>query len=121
MPVDIAEEFANSYVAYSNDRKNPMNTLEWLESQPMASERFKSSLQAFYNEMEFVDADPILDAQDHPEKGFEVVKVDSHYVTLKGVDWERFKMVVRLAESNGKWVIDGAGAINIPANRRVQH
>jgi len=65
--------------------------------------------------------DPILDAQDYPDKGFEIVHSDStnEFVTVRGIDWPEFLLVLRLANHENKWLVDGSGVINIPENRRA--
>ena len=116
----LAVEFANRYVEYVDDRKKTIGRIEWLNSQSILSSDFKSALNEFYKSREFVGFDPILDAQDYPDQGFEVDSVDSNYVIVKGVDWEEFRVTLKLIEINGEWHIDGSGVINVPPNRRIK-
>lgn len=69
-----------------------------------------------------LDADPIFDAQDYPDKGFELDTFDekTNYITLKGKDWSEFKLTLKMLEQNGNWLVDGCGIINIPANKRAK-
>ena len=67
-------------------------------------------------------SDPIFDDQDFPEKGFSIVKVDtpSAYVTVAGNDWKDFELVLKVEQENNKWLVDGAGVINIPDDKRAK-
>lgn len=60
--------------------------------------------------------DPILSAQDYPDKGFEFDSIDqnNNCVFLKGKGEAQFKVVVRVVEKNSKWLVDGAGIVNMP-------
>jgi hypothetical protein len=69
-----------------------------------------------------LDSDPVFDAQDFPEKGFSILKVDtlSQYVTVVGNDWKEFELVLKVERENNKWLVDGAGVINIPDDKRAK-
>ncbi|MEA5097662.1 MAG: hypothetical protein VB032_03915, partial [Burkholderiaceae bacterium] len=74
---------------------------------------------AFKNDPEMgLGADPIFDAQDYPDQGFKVLSCNekSNYVTLQGVDWQDFRVVVKTIKTEKGWLVDGAGIINIPVN-----
>lgn len=65
---------------------------------------------------------PIFDAQDFPEKGFELIDCDTRlgYVTVKGIDWPDFFVVLRVVQQDKKWLVDGAGVVNIPVGKRAK-
>ena len=69
-----------------------------------------------------LDFDPIFDAQDFPDKGFELVSSDknSGYITVKGKDWPEFVLVIRIVYLDNKWLVDGSGIINIPESKRAK-
>jgi len=68
-----------------------------------------------------LDADPIFDAQDYPDNGFEIMTTDSNgFVTVRGKDWKEFILVLKVVSQNDKWLVDGAGIINIPNDKRVE-
>lgn len=69
-----------------------------------------------------LDSDPILDAQDFPDKGFELVNCDSTagFVTIRGKEWKDFILTVKVVDQNNKWLVDGAGVINIPVTKRAR-
>jgi hypothetical protein len=69
-----------------------------------------------------LDFDPILDAQDYPDKGFELESLDekTNYLTVRGKDWADFKLTIKIIEENGNWLVDGCGIINIPTDKRAK-
>lgn len=119
MDPQVALEVMNAYVANCNALKDAE---KWLENQKLLTDDFKNDYkkmmkEAWENDPEMgLGFDPILDAQDFPEKGFEIKSVDSKtgLVVLQGVDWPDFIVATKLVEVNGKWLVDGAGAIRMP-------
>ena len=115
----IALDFINSYVKFCDNRDVKILRESWLKEQ-----KITSSFMISYDELvtknekldpEFIlDFDPIFDAQDYPDKGFEIYKIDSinHTVVLQGVEWTEFKLLIKLNEENKQWLVDGVGAIN---------
>lgn len=101
--------------------------LDWLLQHPQTSPNFKQSLQdiiqaAQKENPEFgLDFDPVLDAQDFPDKGFVLKDYDpsTGYMTLSGVEWPEFLLVVRAVEHENRWYLDGAGVVNIPESKRT--
>lgn len=47
-----------------------------------------------------LDRDPIFDAQDCPDKGFELDSFDekTNYLTVKGKNWPEFKLTMEVVE-----------------------
>ena len=66
-----------------------------------------------------LDFDPILNAQDSDENGFEIKKIDSllGLVTVRGKSIPNFEITLKVIEQNGTTLVDGAGIINIPKSR----
>nr|MBP6315517.1 hypothetical protein [Chitinophagaceae bacterium] len=64
--------------------------------------------------------DPIFDAQDYPEKGFELVSFDekTNFIVVKGKDWADFKLTLKMVEENEQWLVEGCGIINIPKDKQ---
>jgi len=66
-----------------------------------------------------LDSDPILSAQDFPEKGYRAKDIqvtgDKATVTMEGVDSPDFKISLGLVNVGNKWKIDSIGDINAPA------
>jgi len=126
-PVDKAVEFINSYVDNCNKMKESIGVVEWVNSNSMTTIRFKTELKTVMEEAYKIEpelglnADPIFDAQDYPEKGFEFDSFDSktNFVVVKGKDWEDFKLTLKMVLENDNWLVDGCGIINIPINKRI--
>ena len=119
-----AIEFINDYVKF---RDNPSDDTTWIRRHHLLTENFKNS---YYHLIDSVsqedpdmglDFDPILDAQDFPDKGFELAKFDSlGFITVKGVDWADFLLVLKVVFRENKWLVDGSGIINIPPDKRAK-
>lgn len=119
MDPQIVLDVMNDYVENCNTRKD---SDKWVENQKFLTEDFKKEYKKMMKEAWEEDPeiglgfDPILNAQDFPEKGFEIKSVDSKkgLVTLQGIDWLDFVLTTQITEVNGKWLLDGAGVIRIP-------
>ena len=68
-----------------------------------------------------LDVDPIFDAQDYPDKGFDLESFDrkTNFVVVKGKDWADFKLTLKMVLENENWLVDGCGIINIPKDKRI--
>lgn len=122
---DIALQFINAYTEWITQKPDSVDV--WIIRSPLVTDQFKS---AYKNLMDSalqaapeigLGFDPILDAQDYPDKGFEMIHRDStsEFVTVRGIDWPEFLLVLKLANHENKWLVDGSGVINIPDNRRA--
>ena len=107
--------------------KAAINITDWVNSNNLATKGFKTELKrilddAYKKEPEVgLDFDPILNAQDWPDKGFELASFDerTNYLTVSGKDWPDFKLTMKITEENGNWLVDGCGIINIPTEKRA--
>jgi len=122
----IALRFINDYTSFCNDSIQS-NTKTWIESNELTTPEFRMSYNQILDEAIKADPelgldfDPIFNAQDYPEKGFEIQESDdAGYVTVKGKDWSDFTVVIKLKLINDKWMIDGAGVINIPKEKQAE-
>ena len=123
---DKAVAFLNAYVANCNKEKGALKVDEWVISSKLTTTRFKTELkkmvaEAYEEDPELgLDADPIFDAQDYPDKGFELDSFDSqtNYVVVKGKGWPDFKLTVKMVLENNSWLVDGCGVINVPPTKR---
>lgn len=123
---DIALKFINDYADFCIER--PSIEKVWIENNQLLTDNFKSAYKnlldsAFKADPEMgLGSDPIFDAQDYPDNGFDLVSVDnkSGLVTVKGIDWPEFILVIKLINLDNKWLVDGAGVINIPVNKRAK-
>lgn len=118
--------FINDYVKKSNSM-DALETLNWVNAHTDVSQEFKDSLNLLITEAQLndpelgLDADPLFDAQDNPEEGFEIVATDSKsgYITVRGKHWKEFKVNLKMKNENGKWLVDGCGIVNIPLEKRI--
>lgn len=122
----VALKFINDYIDYSNPESAASADTNWIAHNNLLTEHFKAMykdlLDTAQKEEMGLEADPILDAQDFPEKGFELMNCDNEtgYVTLKGKDWDDFILVLKLVQQDNKWLVDGSGVINIPEAKRAK-
>jgi hypothetical protein len=120
----VALRFMDGYAKFCNSHQR--NVDHWVKCNTLLTERFKSAYKkmiddAYRADPEVgLDFDPIFDAQDYPEKGFKVLKYDSAsgYVTLCGKNWREFVVTVKVVFQNNRWLVDGAGIINIPKDKQ---
>lgn len=119
-------KFMNEYLTYRDSvRPNEMEFTWWIVANPMLTEDFKveyrqlvESYRAHDPELG-LDWDPILEAQDSPI-AFELNTIHANgYLTINGTDWKEFKVIVRVAQIDGRWLIHGSGRINIPEEKRI--
>jgi hypothetical protein len=124
---DVALAFINAYVTNCNKEPDALQVGEWVKSNKLATAGFKAALEktlaeAYAEDPELgLDADPLFDAQDYPDKGFELASFDSktNYVVVKGKDWPDFKLTLKMAAVGTHWLVDGCGIINVPAAKRM--
>jgi hypothetical protein len=124
----IALDFINGYVAHSNKMDQSIELIDWVNANKLATNSFKIATKkivadAYAQDPDLgLEADLILDAQDYPDKGFELEASDdkTNYLTLKGIDLPTFTLTMKMSEENGHWLVDGCGAINIPEEKRAK-
>jgi len=125
---DCALKFINDYVEYCNKIENVLGVIEWVNTNQSTTEKFKSELTRILGEAKKGDSelglgfDPIFDAQDYPENGFEIESIDktTSYLIVKGKNWDGFKLKMKIKKENDKWLIDGCGIINIPKDNQIR-
>ncbi|MCK6649194.1 MAG: hypothetical protein L6Q66_06035 [Bacteroidia bacterium] len=121
----IALQFINSYVENSNKMKDAVSIAEWIQSNEQASTTLKTELKRIVDEADpelGLEADPLFDAQDYPEKGFELESFDeqTNFLIVKGKGQPDFKLSMKLVQENNKWLVEGCGIVNIPENKRIK-
>ncbi|OAI42683.1 hypothetical protein AYO41_00685 [Verrucomicrobia bacterium SCGC AG-212-E04] len=99
--------------------------IRWVTANSYLSDGFKKALRkavvdARKEDPEMgLDFDPILNAQDYPEKGYRAKDIqangDKASVTMEGLDAPDFKISVQLVKTDNKWKIDRIGDINSSA------
>lgn len=120
-----AISFINAYVENCNNIKQALSAVEWANSSNLCTKHFKTEIKNLIDNADpemGLGFDPIFNAQDYPEKGFELDSLNekTNYITVKGKDNSAFKIVMILLEENGKWLVDGCGYINIPDDKRAK-
>jgi hypothetical protein len=124
----IALEFINDYVEFCNDRNSELGIIEWISMQSNVTDKFKNELERIITQARKENPelglgfDPILDAQDYPDNGFEMETVDknSELITVKGIDWSDFKLNVKMEVKNDNWLVNGSGIVNMNENERIK-
>ncbi|WP_147275758.1 hypothetical protein [Adhaeribacter pallidiroseus] len=116
----------NDYADYCTPKSPPSNDTTWIKRNQLLTNNFKNRYESLLDSADKADPeigldfDPIFDAQDYPDEGFIFSSQDSSgFVTLKGKDWPEFTVVVKVVLENNKSLVDGAGIINIPVNKRA--
>jgi hypothetical protein len=121
----VAITFINDYLYFTNVGTAETGLIEWFNNRKDVTVLFKSELKRILNEAEKIDPelglgfDPLLDAQDSPSE-FEFDKADSEFLIVKGKDWPDFQLTLKMKLSGTKWLVDGAGIVNIPENKRIK-
>ena len=123
----VALKFINDYAEFCSPENHHSSDSTWIQYNPLLTNSFKTRYKNILDSAQKVDPelgldfDPIFDAQDFPDSGFSLLKMDtsSGYVTVRGNDWEKFKLVLKVVNTDNKWLVDGAGIINIPKNKRA--
>jgi hypothetical protein len=120
----IAIKFINDYLDFLNDSKSEIGLIEWVYQRHDVTGEFKNELNRILEEAEKNDPvlglgfDPILEAQDYPNR-FKLDKTESEYLIVKGENWTEFRLTLKMKLVDNKWLVDGAGIINVPENKRT--
>jgi len=122
-PETIGLNFINDYMRNIEN----LDFVEWIEKYPRTTKSFKLEIKRLVDEAEKeapgygLGFDPILDAQDYPDKGFNLKSIDTvaGYMSVIGRDWESFVVTIKLTRENSKWMIDGCGMVNIPMEKQA--
>lgn len=118
-----ALDFINAYVESIDQRE----IIEFVRNSSLATDNLKIELEKMIilaweeNPKIGLLADPLFDAQDYPSDGFELdtFNPETGYVMVKGIDWEDFKVAMRVVNENGHILVDGCGAVNMPEDKRA--
>lgn len=121
---NVALQFMNAYTAYCATSADA----NWIAKQPLLTDNFKAAHKKLIEDAQKADPemglgfDPIFDAQDYPDKGFSISATDTAngYVTVTGINWPDFQVVLKVVQQNNQWLVDGAGVINIPQEKRAK-
>lgn len=111
----------------AKDDQNPDQTLiDWVTANTHVSADFKrilkeTLLKARQDDPEMgLGSDPIIDAQDFPDKGYlaKDIKVEANKasVVMEGIEAPDFKIQVDAVLIDGKWLVNGIGGMNRSEN-----
>lgn len=123
----VALKFINDY---NKEFLNPHSeALDWLSKNKTITQNLVEQYKQMLDSVEIADPelglefDPIVNAQDSDEQGFEIKKIDSilGYVTVRGKSAPNFEIVLKVIEKNGVTLVDGSGVINIPESKRSKN
>jgi hypothetical protein len=123
----IALKFINDY---NKEFLNPNSeALGWLSENKTVTQNLVQRYKQMLDSAEIADPelgldfDPIINAQDSDEQGFEIKEIDSilGYVTVSGKSAPDFEIVLKVIEKNGVSLVDGSGVINIPKSKQPKH
>lgn len=111
--------FINSYVQNCNQMRSALGAVEWVSSQNQVTNNFKTKLKTMEEEalklepVMGLEADPLFDAQDYPDKGFELENYNQQtgVLIVKGIGWPEFKVTMKLVQQNEKWLVDACGSV----------
>lgn len=124
----LANEFINSYAKNIMKMNEALGIIEWANSNNLSTNSFKSSLtqiinQAYEKEPDYgLGFDPILDGNDFPDNGFQLdmIKPNSNFLIFSGIDWEEYKVTVKVKKVDNQWLVDGCGIVNIPSSEQMK-
>ena len=122
---NVALHFINDYVKYFSVLRPELGQTEWIVQRQDVTINFKAELQRILSQAEKDDPemglgfDPIIDAQDMPNE-FEIESTENDYVIVKGKKWETFFLALKIKLVENRWLVEGSGIINIPAEKRVK-
>jgi UDP-N-acetylglucosamine pyrophosphorylase len=107
---DNALHFINDYVTNCNQMKEAVPVAEWVNTSDLASDSLKAQIQKLVAEADpesGLEYDPIFNAQDYPEEGFQLDKVDeaAGVVTVKGKNNAEFKLEMKMVKEKGVWKV----------------
>ena len=122
----VALNFINSYKEFCDSKDPKKDVLVWMNKNQLVTENFKQLHKTMIEDAIEKDPelglgfDPIFDAQDYPDQGFEILTSDDEtgYLILRGKDWTEFNLSMKLIQSGDKWLVDGCGIVNIPETKR---
>lgn len=125
---NVALTFINQYASFCTPTSSSTSDSNWVRNNTLLTDNFKGHYFALLDSGLKIDPeiglgfDPIFDAQDFPDSGFVVSSTDEKtgLVTVRGKDWPRYLLVLKVITQNNKSLVDGSGVINIPEDKRAK-
>lgn len=124
----IAIDFMNAYIENCNKMKDALGIVDWTYASPLTTQHLKIELENIVNTAWEQDPeiglgfDPFFDAQDYPDEGVELFDFNQEtgYITVKGINWESFRLTLKVVRQYGQTLVDGCGIVNIPIEKRAE-
>ena len=119
--------FINGYTKNANNISGGVGSVQWVNSNNLSTKNFKTELERINDDAEQedpelgLDSDPVFDAQDNPEEGFELESFDEdiNILIVRGIDCPEFKVTMKVVKEGKQWVVDGCGIVNILNEKRA--
>lgn len=123
----IALNFINAYAKYCDDFNSELSVFEWIDQQKV-TQQFKQTYKTIITEAEKEDPelglgfDPIFDAQDYPDNGFELAKSveKPNFIMVKGKELPDYKLKIKMKLVKNRWLVDGVGIINMTKEEQLK-
>jgi len=113
--------FINEYVAAQDKFEGIDKIGVWVAASPHVTENYREAVLAEIKSMKkdsegAVEADIIFGTQDYPDEGFELemLEVTTGRLLVRGRKWRDFRLAMKVANVNGKWLVNGCGPIMAP-------
>lgn len=124
---NVAVTFISDYVLFLEKSKDETATISWIQNNAVLTANFKTRYTALLEEARKEDPesglgfDPVLDAQDYPDKDYMIKAIDSlnGFVTVSSNEWTDFEVVLKVVSDGQQSKIEGSGVINIPEDQRA--
>ncbi|UUC45414.1 hypothetical protein [Flavobacterium cerinum] len=123
----VAVKFISDYVTTLEKNKDENTTIQWIANNGMLTADFKNRYKELMDNARKDDPelglgfDPILDAQDYPDKNYVIQAIDSvtGFVTVSSNDSEDFQVILKVVSDGSQSKVEGSGVINIPEDQRA--
>lgn len=124
---NVAVTFISDYALFLEKSNDETATISWIQNNTLLTATFKDRYEALLEEARKEDPelglgfDPVLDAQDYPDKDYTIKTIDSlnGFVTVSATEWNDFEVVLKVVSDGNQSKVEGSGVINIPEDRRA--
>ncbi|MCH5597487.1 hypothetical protein [Niabella ginsengisoli] len=111
-------QFLNGYIKMCEQQTSQQATINWVLTSVDVTDGFKSAYRKFYTENPEPDFDPVLTAQDCPQKiELESIGLTDYYFTFSSSEIDNYLLVTKVKRVGDIWLVDGCGVINIPKEK----
>jgi hypothetical protein len=105
-----ALHFINDYVNNCNQMNKAVGVQEWVNTSDLASDSLRAIVKKAVEEADAetgLEYDPIFNAQDYPEEGFDLEAADeaNSVVYVKGKNNTKYVLKMQMIRENGVWKV----------------